>query len=290
MNTIKMQNPGTSAQAIKHHYDVSNEFYQLLLGSTMTYSAALWKEDDTLDSAQLQKLDFHINRAKASKAKRVLDIGCGWGAILKRLVEVHGVEQAVGLTLSQAQAEWIASYNLPKIEVKLESWRAHSPEEPYDAIISLEAFEHFTKLELSHQERIAVYRDFFSHCRQWLKPGGYMSLQVSVHGNSRREDANKFLFTEVLPETDFPTLAEIAEGSERIFEIVEVRNDRQDYERTCRAWLVNLKRNRAAAVELVGEEVVNRFEKYLNFSIICFHQGISNLLRITLRRIEKPRN
>ncbi len=292
MNTLKTQNLGTSAEAIKHHYDVGNDFYQLWLDSTNTYSGALWEENDandTLELAQLRKLDFHINQARAKGAKRVLDIGCGWGSTLKRLIEVHDVEQAFGLTLSKAQAEWIASLNLPQAEVKLESWQDHSPVEPYDAIISLEAFEHFTKLELSHKERIAVYRKFFSHCHQWLKPSGWMSLQVSTYGNSRREDSSQFVFTEVLPETDFPTLAEIIEGSERIFEIVAIRNYRQDYEYTLKAWLSRLKANRAAGIELVGKEVVSRFEKYLSLSSICFHQGISNLFCFTLRRIDNPR-
>lgn len=125
---------GASEQAIQHHYDLSNEFYQLFLDSHMVYSSALWQAGDTLESAQVRKIDFHINQARANGAKRVLDIGCGWGATLKRLVENHNVSSAIGLTLSQAQAEWTQAFENSNIHVRLESWSDHSPEEPYPSV------------------------------------------------------------------------------------------------------------------------------------------------------------
>ncbi|MDF5727350.1 MAG: cyclopropane-fatty-acyl-phospholipid synthase [Rhizonema sp. PD38] len=292
MSNFTTQNPGTSVEALRHHYcNVGNEFYRLWLDPTLTYSCALWEENEghnNLQAAQLRKIDFHIAQARVKGAKRVLDVGCGWGSVLRRLLDVHSVEHAIGITMSEIHYEWISALNNSKLEVHLESWMDHFPKEPYDGIISLEAFEHFTKLDLSQQERMRVYREFFSRCHKWLKPGGWMSLQVNAHGNSRREDSSKFIFTEIFPESDFPTLAEIAQASEHLFEIVMLRNDRQDYEVTCKAWLSRLKANRAAAVELVGEQIVSNYEKYLSFSLICFHQRISNLLRFTLRRIDNP--
>ncbi|MBD6618042.1 class I SAM-dependent methyltransferase [Komarekiella sp. 'clone 1'] len=290
MTTLTTQNPGASAEAIQHHYDVSNEFYRLWLDSTNTYSAALWEDNDTLELAQIRKLDYHINQAKASNAKRVLDVGCGWGSTLKRLVEVHGVQQAVGLTLSNSQAEWISSFNQPQIDARVESWSDHVPTAPYDAIISIGAFEHFAQLNLSQDEKIAGYRAFFQRCHEWLQPGGCISLQSISYENSRREDFSQFYANEIFPESDLPRLADIATASERLFEVVALRNDREHYARTLRAWQKGLKANRAAAVNLVGEEVVNRYEKYLKFSIIGFHVGTMGLLRVTLRRIDNPRD
>ncbi|MBE9037514.1 class I SAM-dependent methyltransferase [aff. Roholtiella sp. LEGE 12411] len=289
MTTLTTQNPGASAEAIQHHYDVSNEFYRLWLDSTNTYSAALWEDNDTLELAQIRKLDYHINQARANNAKRVLDVGCGWGSTLKRLVEVHGVQQAVGLTLSNSQAEWISSFNQPQIDARVESWSDHVPTAPYDAIISIGAFEHFAQLNLSQDEKIAGYRAFFQRCHEWLQPGGCISLQSISYENSRREDFSQFYATEIFPESDLPRLADIATASERIFEVVALRNDREHYARTLRAWQKGLKANRAAAVNLVGEEVVSRYEKYLKFSIIGFHVGTMGLLRVTLRRIDNPR-
>lgn len=293
MNTLKTQNRGSSAEALQHHYcDIGNDFYHLWLDPTLTYSCALWEKDeasDDLETAQMRKVDFHIAQAKAKGAERVLDVGCGWGSVLRRLVDVHGVERAVGITMSEVHSKWIWGLNHPKLEVHLEHWMDHSPVALYDGIISLEAFEHFARLELSYEEKLGVYRQFFSRCHSWLKAGGWMSLQVISYGNMRREDASEFIFTEVLPESDLPSIADIAKATERIFEIVELRNDRKDYVRTCKIWLSKLKANRAAAVKLVGEEVVKRYEKYLNFSIICFHVGTTDLLRIALRRIDNPR-
>lgn len=290
MNSVKTQNPGASAEAIQHHYDVSNDFYRIWLDSTNTYSSALWEENDDLELAQLRKIDFHIERARAKGAKRVLDVGCGWGSTVKRLVEMHGVEHVVGLTLSKAQADWIASFNHPQIEVKLESWSDHSPKEPYDAIISIGAFEHFAKPEFSASQKLEGYRTFFQRCHDWLKPGSWVSLQTIAYGNCRKEDMSKFISDDIFPESDLPTIADIAKASERIFEIVTLQNDREHYERTLKVWLKRLKANRKEAVELVGEEVVARYEKYLSFCIIGFHTGTIDLLRISMRRNDNPRN
>lgn len=280
------QHSSASAEAIQHHYDIGNNFYQLWLDPTSTYSSALWEEDDTLKSAQLRKIDFHINQARAKGAKRVLDVGCGWGSTLKRLVENHDVEYALGLTLSKAQADWIESLNQPKIDVNLTSWADYLPEEPFDAIISIGAFEHFAKLELSPAQKRECYRTFFQRCHEWLKPGGWISLQTIVYENSQKEDFSQFFAAEIFPESDLPHLAEIAQTTKGIFEIVALRNDREHYKHTLKAWLKNLKANRKEAVNMVGEEVVIRYEKYLNISIIGFHTGTMNLSRIAMRRLE----
>src|SRR4051794_23840142 len=116
---------GAAAAAIQAHYDVGNAFYQLWLDPTLSYSCALWQEgdgDDQLEAAQRRKLAYHAEQSRARGRARVLDVGCGWGALLRHLVEAEGVARAVGLTLSQAQAELIASRADPRLEVRLESW------------------------------------------------------------------------------------------------------------------------------------------------------------------------
>src|SRR5262249_48565126 len=148
--------PGASARAIETHYDVGNGFYELWLDPTLTYSCALWAgEDDTLDAAQLRKLDYIGAPALARNAKRVLDIGCGWGGLLRRLTS-HGVGEAVGLTLSRAQHDFVSGLALPGVETRLESWRDHRPSRPYDGIVSVGAFEHFADEDLSPSEKLEV--------------------------------------------------------------------------------------------------------------------------------------
>lgn len=116
-----------------------------------------------------------------------------------------------------------------------------------------------------------------------------MSLETITYENLRREEKSRFLEFEVYPESDLATLAEIAEATERIFEIVALRNDNEHAEHTWRIWLSALKANRSAAIALVGKEIFDRYEKYLKFCIIDSHVANTAQVRIALKRIDNPR-
>jgi cyclopropane-fatty-acyl-phospholipid synthase len=287
----KIENPGASAEAIQFHYDVGNEFYKLWLDESLTYSCALWdnKADkaETLEQAQRAKLDYHIEKAQARGAGRVLDIGCGWGSTLNRLVSTAGVRSAIGLTLAQQQAAHIERQGWQGVQVRVESWSDHVPTEPYDAIISVGAFEHFAKLGMPLDEKIEGYRRFFRRCYDWLAPGGCLSLQTMSYENSSREDFSPFFASQIFPESDLPRLSEIAIASDRLFEVVSMRNDRKHYARTSLEWRKRLRQRRAEAVALVGEEVVERYDKYLHLWAIGFHVGTMGLLRLQLRKLDQ---
>ena len=278
---------GASIEAIRHHYDAGNEFYQLWLDPSLTYSCACWADtdaDDDLESAQMRKLDYHITQARAEGADRVLDVGCGWGSLTRRLVERHRVHHAVGLTLSQAQFEWLGRHSDDRIEIRLENWFDHRPERPYDALLAVASFEAFASPHLSRAQRINAYSDFFARCHQWLVPGGRMSMQTIAWGSASRRASSGFIEREIFPDSDLPTLEEIAAATSGYFETVLVRNDRIDYERTALVWFTRLRRIRPQAVALVGENVVRRYEKYLKLARIAFHTGKLHLYRITLCR------
>jgi cyclopropane-fatty-acyl-phospholipid synthase len=282
-------NPGASKAAISFHYDLGNEFFRLFLDRECCYSCAMYdKETDSFEAAQQRKLEYHIQQARADGAARVLDIGCGWGALQKKLVKEHQVKVAVGLTLSDNQAEWIRSMSLPGVEVRVESWSDHVPAAPYDSIISIGAFEHFARPS-SGTVRVRGYRDFFECCYGWLKQGGWMSLQTIGLGTVDRGIEGQFVAENIFPESDLPRLGEIAEASEGIFEIVSVRNDRADYKRTNQEFRDRLRKNWDAAVSLVGEETVRRFDKYFRVSAAGFSRGTTSLYRITFRRLAHPR-
>ena len=261
MNEQTNAETGASADAIEFHYGTGNDYFSLWLGKTMAYSCALWNSEDSnqrLDDAQLAKIILSLRTsARDRHANSVLDIGCGWGSVLLPLVNHYNVGRAVGLTLSESQANWINQLDTPKIEARVESWKDHDQNAHYDSIISIGAFEHFAKLGLSAEEKIAIYREFFRRCHGWLGSRGWMSLQTVAYGNSLTEDFDPFIAKEIFPETDTPKLAEIASGCERLFEVVLLRNDRDDYRRTLRAWFSNLKANRAQAVKMKGEEEVS---------------------------------
>ncbi|MBT5031520.1 MAG: class I SAM-dependent methyltransferase [Proteobacteria bacterium] len=293
MNDKKIKpESGASADAIEFHYGTGNDYFALWLGESMAYSCALWNSDDesqSLDDAQRAKIRYHCEQARAKDAQSVLDIGCGWGGVLQALVNDYGVTRAVGLTLSDSQLEWVNQLGSTKIEARLESWKDHDPDVQYDSIISIGAFEHFAKLGLSEKEKVKIYREFFTRCHGWLGARGWMSLQTVAYGNSLPKDFDQFIAKEIFPETDTPRLVEIAAGAEYLFEVVALRNDRDDYRRTLRAWFSRLKENRVQAVELKGEEEVQRFEQYLRLMAYMFEVGGLDLHRITLRKIDKPK-
>src|SRR4051794_26394804 len=198
---------GASPEAIRHHYDLSNDFYRLWLDDTLTYSCALWEDGDTIESAQLRKLDYLIDGARARGAERVLDVGCGWGGLLRRLVETHGVQHVVGLTLSDAQAELAAEVVGRRGEVRVENWIDHEPASPYDAVISIGAFEHFASYGMSREDRLDAYRSFFRRCAKWLPRGGRLALQTNVKGNNVRLDREtaaelRFVLERIFPESE----------------------------------------------------------------------------------------
>ena len=288
---------GASPEAIRKHYDVANNFYELWLDPTLSYSCALWDQDEpdsALEQAQLRKLDYHAAQIHATNLARVLDVGCGWGSLARRLVETHGVGHVTGLTLSDAQAEWSAQRPNPKVEIRIESWMDHRPSELYDGIISVGAFEHFAKAEWPDTQRIEAYRTFFKCCQDWLKPGGRLSLQTIAYGNVdltrvKEQADTRFFFDEIFPESVLPTIADIVAASDGLFEVVNLRNDREHYDRTCQIWYRRLVARKAEALKIVDLETYSRFVRYLKLSAFVFNNEYAQLLRFGFRRWDDER-
>jgi len=282
---------GASQAAIEHHYDVGNQFYALWLDPTLTYSCALWEgHDDTLQAAQERKFDYLTREARAIGVATVLDVGCGWGGLLRRLVEHHDVTNVVGLTLSAAQAGYLSSWADSRYDVRVENWADHRPSARYDAIISIGAFEHFAHFGMPRPERVAAYRRFFNSCHEWLPYGGRLALQTNTNGNNACMDRQTaldmlFIIRHIFPESALPWPSEIFEASERLFDVVSARNDPDHYARTCQAWLDRLLTSRKRATELVGERIVMDYERYLRAAIDAFDKRHLGLLRIVFERV-----
>jgi cyclopropane-fatty-acyl-phospholipid synthase len=282
---------GAGSAAIRYHYDIGNEFWKVWLDPTMTYSCAMWETgDDKLETAQRRKLDYHVAQARAAGASRVLDVGCGWGSMLTHLVSSYNVEHVVGLTLSDAQAEHVRTTAPDNVEVRVQSWSDYESAEPFDAIISIGAFEHFARQGLSPEEQVEAYRRFFGACRNWLKPGGRLSLQTIAYGDIPRDRPlrDRFIVDQIFPESELPRLADIARAAEMELEIETVRNDRGDYVKTLRAWFDRLRARRVDAIAASSEEDVARYERYLRMFAHSFELGAFTLLRLTMRRIDLP--
>jgi cyclopropane-fatty-acyl-phospholipid synthase len=279
---------GSGPASIKFHYDQGNEFFALWLGSTMTYSGAMWSgAEDDLRAAQLRKLDYTAEQALATGARRVLDIGCGWGSMLQRLVEAHRVQYALGITLSEAQVAYVDARRErdPRIEPSLQDWRTFEPDEPFDAIVSLGTIEHFVSMGASDEERADTYRELFERCHGWLGGSGRLVLQTMAQGQAPLDRQAyrdlRLVLTKIYPNAGPPWLRELIAGCAGRFEVVRLRNDRQDYVRTLMAWHRNLRANRERAVELVGEEMVDVHERFFTGLARHFMLGQAEMLRVT---------
>jgi cyclopropane-fatty-acyl-phospholipid synthase len=286
---------GASAGAIRAHYDLSNDFYAAWLGPTMMYTSGMWDGEDPpdLEPALDRKNDFFGDRLGAGAGDCVLDVGCGWGGTLRRLVQNHGVSTAVGLTLSPAQQEYALARLLPGMEVRLESWTHHQPRQAYDAITSFGAFEHFARDGSTGPERIATYRSFFARCHDWLAPGGRLGLETIVHDDAPDTAAPRGrgplgdVVLALYPESICPHLSEVVLGFEPWFEVEVLRCDAADFARTCRHWLVRLRDAESEAIAATDVRTVREFRRYLASSEWQFRDGTLTNCRLVLHR--RPR-
>ncbi|MEV6735110.1 MULTISPECIES: cyclopropane-fatty-acyl-phospholipid synthase family protein [unclassified Streptomyces] len=288
---------GATATDIEFHYDVGNDFYALWLDDTLTYSAALWdgiEEDgshpDVLAQAQRAKLRHHLDQAALPPGGRLLDIGCGWGALLALACEEGRAGTATGLTLSRAQLAHVQGCNLPGVQARLEDWRSHVPECPYDAIVSIEAFEAFAGPGLTTAERVGAYTDFFTACHSWLAPGGTLSLQTIAFdaGVDAGGPVGAFFASDVFPASALPRLTEITAACDAHFSLTAVKGEPRDYIRTLRAWSARLRTERDNAQRAVGADTYQRYRLYLKTCEVLFHRGEVTLYRMSMRRRPKP--
>jgi cyclopropane-fatty-acyl-phospholipid synthase len=258
----------------------------------MVYSCGLWEGplDDDLEKAQLAKLAWHATAARANGAGRVLDVGCGWGAMLGYLTSTCGVGHATGLTLSADQASAAPISSPSSVEVRLENWRDHRPAGPYDAIVSIGAFEHFSRPEFDTGERRASYSAFFAACADWLPAGGRLSLQTIAYEDFDPSAGNvsSFFTDDIFPESTLPLFSDIVVASDPWFSIVALRSDAEHYEHTLHLWQRRLEANRAAAIDLVGATTYRRYLRYLRVSRAMFDRRVCTLYRVALERRPGP--
>ena len=198
--------------------------------------------------------------------------------------------RGVGLTLSDAQAELAQRFSatqahLPQIEIRVESWADHRPAEPYGALISVGAFEHFTKPADASPTKIAIYREFFTRCRDMLAPESRMTLQTIAYG-----DPEDKVPAGALVEDIFPRVGAAAPAGDPCREPTDCSRSKCTGT-TARTTVepasyraANLKARRLEAVQLVGKEQTRRYERYLKFAAWGFWSHRLHLLRFRLKR------
>jgi cyclopropane-fatty-acyl-phospholipid synthase len=281
------ENVGASKDAIQHHYDVGNALYERFLGPTMAYSAGIWREPasrDTLDDAQNRKLDWHIDWSGADTGARVLEVGCGWGSIIKRLAQRNPKAEVVGVTLSDAQAAFLRDKVKARAEIKVMPWQEFHANRPFDSIISIEAIEHFAAAGLTREQRIQAYRDYFEFCARNLVPGGRVAIQASVWHNVDPEDEWRYDFSHFFPESCLPHVSELVAGASDQFHLMRLENNARDFIYTLREWLRRLRSNEAELTREFGEKIVRQYMDSFTIFIKGHLGGATSLCRLALER------
>ncbi|MCB0870556.1 MAG: class I SAM-dependent methyltransferase [Solirubrobacterales bacterium] len=256
------------SESIQHHYDVSNDFYRLVLGPTMVYSCAYFDSpDDSLEEAQTRKLDVVCQKLRLEPGERLLDIGCGWGSMAIHAASNYGVK-VTGVTLSIAQAERarerVAEAGLSdRIEIRVQDYREVA-DGPFDKICSIGMFEH-TGSDIGN---------YFQETARLGKPGGLALHHGICRQHSLEESPNTFITHYVFPDGELHRVARVIAELERSGqELRDVENLREHYALTLRHWVENLAANQERAIAEVGEERERVWRLYMTASFLAFERG-----------------
>jgi cyclopropane-fatty-acyl-phospholipid synthase len=275
----KLHSKARDARAVRHHYDVSNEFFSLFLDSSMTYSCAIFSRGaESLEAAQVDKLDMVCRKLDLREGDRVLDIGSGWGSFAIHAAQRYGA-RVLGITLSEPQAsgarERAAEAGVAdKVEFEVMDYRDVAGER-FDAIASIGMVEHVG------EERIDLYG---KRLAELLRPGG----RLLNHGISRLQhsDANPGDFSQryVFPDGETLHLSRVLLALERAgFETEHVEGFRDDYAETLRHWIERLDDNLARAEQLAGEERLRVWRLYLRAARNGFVTGFTSIYQAKCR-------
>ena len=270
---------------IQHHYDVSNAFYRLWLDERMVYSCAYFRaESDSLDQAQVQKLDHVCRKLLLKPGEEFLDIGCGWGALILRAAQCYGVN-ATGITLSQNQYDHvkarIAELGLgDRVRVQLLDY-LHLPEDrQYDKIASIGMFEHVG---------IRNYPRYFGKIRRILKPGGLVLNHGITHNwlgaDSLGSGIGDFIEEYVFPGGQLAHVSRVIEGMAADgLELIDAEPLREHYARTLWHWVERLEKNAESARREVAEEKFRVWRIYLAGSAHAFDRGWLSIFQLLAGR------
>jgi cyclopropane-fatty-acyl-phospholipid synthase len=271
------------ARAVRHHYDVSNEFFELFLGPSMTYSCAVFDDpsssDEPLEDAQRRKLELVCTKLALQDGDRVLDVGCGWGSFPVHAATQHGA-RVVGITLSEPQArrarERAAEAGVAdRVEIRVADYRELRGER-FDAIASIGMVEHVGA------------RNIDTYARQLaglLGPGG----RLLNHGIARlrhgEPEAGGFSERYVFPDAAPLHLSRVQFALEAAgFEVEHVEGLRQHYARTLTHWLTRLDDNAQEAERLAGPERMRVWRLYLRAARSGFQTGFTSVYQVRCRR------
>ncbi|WP_406436631.1 cyclopropane-fatty-acyl-phospholipid synthase family protein [Streptomyces sp. NBC_00631] len=271
-------------RAISHHYDVGNDFYELVLGPSMVYSCAYWgavENAETLESAQRDKLELVCAKLGLTPGQRLLDVGCGWGSMAIHAAREHGVG-VVGVTLSQEQAAYarkrVADAGLTdRVEIRVQDYR-DVRDGPYDAISSIGMAEH-----VGAERYLAYAQDLYG----LVKPGGRLLNHQIARRPQRDESAynvDAFIDAYVFPDGELAPIGTTVTQLERAgFEVRDVESIREHYARTLRQWVANLEAEWPRAMRLTSPGRARVWRLYMAACALAFERnriGVNQVLAV----------
>jgi cyclopropane-fatty-acyl-phospholipid synthase len=267
------------AAAVSHHYDVSNAFYRLVLGPSLTYSCAVWHDpDDTLEAAQANKYELICRKLDLRPGMRLLDVGCGWGGMVMHAAQNHGA-QAVGITISRQQAELaekrVAEAGLSdQVQIRVQDYREVA-DGPYDGISSIGMFEHVGEARLA---------EYFECLRRLVRPEGRL-LNHGISRPARSEKARlprrSFINRYVFPDGELHEVGRVISITQDAgFEVRHVESLREHYALTLRRWVANLEAHWDEAVAEVGAPRARVWRLYMAGSAIGFEAGRTQIHQV----------
>jgi cyclopropane-fatty-acyl-phospholipid synthase len=257
------------SRAVSHHYDVSNRFYEWLLGPTMAYTCAVYPSDGaSLEEAQEEKVDLVCRKLDLQPGQRLLDVGCGWGTMVIHAAQSYGV-QVLGVTLSRQQAEWgqkrIAELGLGQLaEIRYSDYR-HLDESGFDAVSSIGLTEHIGAKNLA---------GYFGFLASRLRPHGrLLNHCITRPVTSAPVRTRGFINRYVFPDGELEAVGTVISAmQDNGFEVRHEENFREHYARTCAAWSANLEEHWNEAVSEIGEARARVWKLYLAASRLGFVQ------------------
>jgi cyclopropane-fatty-acyl-phospholipid synthase len=274
---------GRDRQAASYHYDVSNDFYRLWLDQRMVYSPALYASpDDDLETAQERNLDSICRMLQLRDGERLLDIGCGWGALIIHAAKHYGAN-ALGITLSKMQADWaqalIQNAGLEKLcRVLIKDYRELAGSDVFDKIASIGMVEHVGS---------KMIPEFFTTAYNALRPGGLFLLSGITQPLHRRviAAAESFIQKYVFPDGELLPVNEMILQAERAgFELKFAESVREHYAQTLRDWVTRLEQNAEEARNLVDDVTYRIWRLYMAGSAYKFAAGSLNVHQLLLAK------
>ncbi len=274
--------PERDGRVIQHHYDVSNRFYELVLGPSMTYTCALYATgSETLEEAQFAKYDLVARKLALQPGQRLLDVGCGWGGMVRHAAREYGV-RGIGVTLSREQAEWAQEKNRAEgldhlVEVRHLDYR-EVPETGFDAISSIGLTEHIG---------VDQYPAYFGLLRSKLVPGGRLLNHCITRPDNKSTQTGAFIDRYVFPDGELIGSGKIIlEAQDAGLEVHHEENLRMHYALTLGGWCDNLRRNWDECVAEVGEGTARVWGLYMAGSRMGFERNEIQLHQVLCGRTE----